>query len=68
MLALGRQTRDRIPVVVGARAKVDNLADATGETTTLFVIEADQAVLAYVVEPSKGWSPPFSEGERMPST
>jgi len=39
MLALGRQTRDRIPVVVGARAKVDNLADATGETTTLFVIE-----------------------------
>jgi len=68
MLALGRQTRDRIPVVVGARAKVDNLADATGETTTLFVIEADQAVPAYVVEPSKGWSPPFSEGERMPST
>lgn len=65
-LAVGTRTRDRLPVFQDARAQIDNLAEATGETTALFVIEGNQAVPAYITEPPGGWSPPYREGERMP--
>ncbi|RDI70150.1 IclR family transcriptional regulator [Halopelagius longus] len=65
-LNLGVRTRARTTVYDGAREKVDALAEATGETATLFVLEADRGVPAYVSEVADGWSPEFRAGERMP--
>lgn len=65
-LSLGNHTRAEIDVYDEAKPKVDNLADATGETTMLFVLEEDQGVPAYVTGNPDGWSPTFREGERMP--
>lgn len=65
-LALGNQVRAHTPIYDAAKPKVDNLAEATGETTTLFVIEDGQGVPAYVADQPNGWDPEFHEGERMP--
>lgn len=65
-LALGNRTRARMPVFRKAKAKVDNLAEATGETTALFVTEACHGVPVYVADDTGGWSPEFHEGQRMP--
>lgn len=65
-LALGNRTRGRLPIYRIAQRKVDNLAEASGGTAVLFVLEANRGVPAYVVEASDGWSSPFREGERYP--
>jgi len=65
-LTLGERTRTGIDVYGAAKRKLDNLAAATGETTTLFVLEEDAGVPVYVAEADDGWSPPFVEGERLP--
>ncbi|WP_225335311.1 IclR family transcriptional regulator [Halomicrobium urmianum] len=65
-LAQGDQTRENLAVYGAARGEIDNLASATGETTALFVREADSAVPVYVARGGENWSPPFREGERFP--
>lgn len=65
-LALGSQIRDGIDVYRAGREKIDNLAEATGETTTMFVEEAGMGVPVYISNPSSGWTPKYTEGERMP--
>lgn len=65
-LDLGVRTRDDIGVYRTAKEKLDNLAAATGETTTLFVLEETAGVPAYIVESDDGWSAPFNEGQRLP--
>ena len=64
-LALGERTRTHATMYENAKPEVDNLAEATGETTVLFVIEEDHGVPAYVTEAANGWSPSFWTGERM---
>lgn len=66
MLELGDRTRSNSAVYRAARPELDNLAAATGETTTLFVKEETRGVPIYVAEAEEGWSPPYREGERTP--
>lgn len=65
-LGLGLHTRANMRIYEKAKPKVDNLADATGETTMVFVMEEDQGVPVYVTGNPDGWSPTYREGERMP--
>lgn len=65
-LTLGERTRADIDIYGVAKRKLDNLAAATGETTTLFVLEENAGVPVYIAEADDGWSPPFVEGERLP--
>lgn len=65
-LNLGNRTREKLPIYRDAKQALDNLATASGETTTLFVLEASAAVPAYISQPSNGWDPEFREGERLP--
>lgn len=66
VLSLGHRTRDGMNVHGGAREKLKNLAEATGETTMLCVMEEDKEVPVSIVETRDGWSPPFREGDRLP--
>lgn len=65
-LTLGNRTRNRLPIYGVARTKVDNLAETSGETAVLFVLEANRGVPAYVVDASDDGSSPYREGERYP--
>jgi DNA-binding IclR family transcriptional regulator len=65
-LALGDRAREWATIHEEAKPSVDNLADATRETTTLFVLEGNRGVPAYVTEDVDDWSPAFRAGERMP--
>lgn len=66
LLSLGERTRRSLSVYENARDAVDNLAAATGETSTLFIREENSAVPAYVAEPPTGWTPNYVAGDRMP--
>lgn len=65
-LGTGRRVRDRQRVFHAAREEVERLARRTGETVSLVVEEAGDAV--YVFQASEGRSParPVGEGERIP--
>lgn len=65
-LRLGNRTRQRLGVYRAARPSLDNLTAATGETTTLFVLEEDWGVPAYVVDANDERPVTFEEGERLP--
>lgn len=65
-LDLGVRTRDEIGVYQAAKQHLDNLAAATGETTTLFVFEEAAGVPVYLTGTEDGWSAPFNEGQRLP--
>lgn len=66
LLDLGTRTRGRLPIYDVASEKVTNLAETTGETATLFVLENGTGVPVQIVEHPDSWSPPYREGERMP--
>jgi DNA-binding IclR family transcriptional regulator len=65
-LNLGVRTREGLPVFRIAKPLLENLAAATGETTTLFVREEDWGVPVYVVEPTDEGISNLREGERLP--
>ncbi|EMA27726.1 IclR family transcriptional regulator [Haloarcula japonica] len=65
-LSLGERTRDNLSFYQAAKQQLDNLAAATGETTTLFVLEETAGVPVSISEPTDGWSVPFHAGERLP--
>lgn len=65
-LALGERTRDGLRFYQSAKQHLDNLAAATGETATLFVLEETAGVPVSISEPEDGWSTPFYAGERLP--
>ncbi|MFB6223490.1 MAG: IclR family transcriptional regulator [Haloarcula sp.] len=65
-LALGERTRDNLSFYQAAKQQLDNLAAATGETATLFVLEETAGVPVSISEPEDGWSVPFRAGERLP--
>lgn len=65
-LALGERTRDGFDFYQAAKQQLDNLAAATGETATLFVLEERGGVPVSISEPEGGWSAPFRAGERLP--
>ncbi|MDQ2074401.1 IclR family transcriptional regulator [Haloarcula sp. NS06] len=65
-LALGERTRDNLSFYQAAKQQLDNLAAATGETATLFVLEETAGVPVSISEPEDGWSVPFYAGERLP--
>jgi DNA-binding IclR family transcriptional regulator len=65
-LALGERTRDGFGFYQAAKQQLDNLAAATGETATLFVLEERGGVPVSISEPEDGWSAPFRAGERLP--
>lgn len=66
ILSLGERVRSSLPIYRGAREAVDNLAAATGETTTLFIREEKRAVPVYITEGNTDWTPPFRAGDRIP--
>lgn len=68
VLNLGVRVRAKIPVYRAAKRSLDNLAAATDETTTLFVLEGNEGVPTYIAEAADGWCPAFQKGERVPST
>jgi len=65
LLELGNRARSNLDLY-DVRAKIDNLAAATGETTILAAEEAGQAVPVYISTTAGSWRPPFYEGERVP--
>lgn len=65
-LQLGNRTRDHLPVYRAAISGIDNLAAATGETTTLFVREENWGVPVYVVNGIDGRTLDVREGGRVP--
>lgn len=65
-LALGERTREGLNFYQPAKQQLDNLAAATGETATLFVLEETAGVPVSISEPEDGWSVPFHAGERLP--
>ncbi|WP_254546905.1 IclR family transcriptional regulator [Halomarina pelagica] len=65
-LMLGEQTRESIPVYEKGRTKVENLADATGEIVTLFVLEENRGVPVCLARGTDEWTPAYRTGERMP--
>lgn len=65
-LNLGTRTREHLPVYRAAKTSIENLAAATGETTTLFVKEDTWGVPVYVVEATGDWTSDLREGERLP--
>ncbi|WP_222913075.1 IclR family transcriptional regulator [Natrinema sp. SYSU A 869] len=66
MLSLGERTRSDLPIYRNAKEAVDNLAAATGETTSLFIREEKYAVPVYVAEGGMDWTPRFRAGDRIP--
>lgn len=66
LLALGEGTRGRLPLFEVARHRLDNLAQATGETATLFVEEEGLGVCIYTSLGRDGWSPEYTCGSRVP--
>lgn len=66
LLSLGGRSRDRLPVYHAAREQVENLASATGETTTLFVAEETRGIPIHIAETTDSWSPPYREGDATP--
>ena len=65
-LSLGERTRDNLSFYQAAKQQLDNLAAATGETATLFVLEETAGVPVSISEPEDGWSVPFHAGDRLP--
>ncbi|KAA9396596.1 IclR family transcriptional regulator [Haloarcula sp. CBA1130] len=65
-LALGERTRESLSFHQAAKQQLENLAAATGETATLFVLEEAAGVPVSISEPDDGWSVPFHAGERLP--
>lgn len=65
LLELGNRTRSNLDLY-DVRAKIDNLAAATGETTILVAEEAGHAAPVYISTTTDSWQPPFYEGERFP--
>lgn len=65
LLELGNRARGNLDLY-DVRAKIDNLAEATGETTILATEEAGHAVAVYIATTPDSWRPPFYEGERLP--
>lgn len=66
ILSLGERVRSNLPIYRSGKEAVDNLAAATGETTTLFMREEDYAVPVYIAEGNTNWTPPFETGDRIP--
>lgn len=66
ILSLGEHMRCSLPVYRTAKAAVDNLAAATGETTILAIRQASHAVPIYIADGNADWSRPFGIGERLP--
>ena len=65
-LYLGNRVRDGLRVCADGRENIENLANATGETVELFVLEDRYAVPACIVRGAANWSSPHRLGERMP--
>lgn len=65
-LKLGNEIRNRSPVFELAKARIDNLAEATGETAAVFIVEENRGVPMYVAGSRNGWTPEFTEGDRVP--
>ena len=65
-LALGEGTRSAMRVYDVGRTEVANLAEAAGETVSLFVQEEEWGVPVCIARGPGAWSPPYRAGERMP--
>lgn len=66
VLSAGRRVRDSMDVYQQAHERVENLAEATGETVELFVREERYGVPVDIASGSRDWSTPHRLGERMP--
>jgi len=65
-LLLGDRSRSRMDVYERGREYVENLAEATGETVELFIMEEHYGVPVAVARGAEEWSPPHRIGERTP--
>ena len=65
-LDLGVRTRNRIDIYRAAKKQLHNLAAATGETTTLSILEGTAGVPVSIAGTDDGWTPPFNEGASLP--
>jgi DNA-binding IclR family transcriptional regulator len=66
LLTLGERTRENLRLYNVARAHVDNLAQATGEVTTLFVEEEGVGICVYLAHGTQQWQPDYVCGQRIP--
>ncbi|WP_262176310.1 IclR family transcriptional regulator [Haloarcula laminariae] len=66
LLSLGARTRNRDEMYRAARNHVDNLAQTTGEVTTLFIEEDGLGICAYMAADPDSWSPDYICGGRVP--
>lgn len=66
LLALGSRTRNRDGTYRAARNHVDNLAQTTGEVTTLFIEEDGFGICTYMAADTDSWSPDYVCGDRVP--
>lgn len=66
LLALGEETRRRLPQFEQVRRRIDNLAQVTGEVSTLFVEEDGVGICVSVALGGDSWTPNYTAGSRMP--
>lgn len=65
-LMMGETIRRKLDIYEQGRRYVNNLAEATGESAELFVMEEQYAVPIAITNQSVDWSPPYQIGERTP--
>lgn len=66
LLALGEGARQRLPLFDRVRRQVDNLAQVTGEVSTLFVEEGGRGICVYNALGQHQWMPDYGCGSRLP--
>lgn len=66
LLAAGMRVRDGLSVYRRGREKVEDLAEAIGETVELFVLEERYAVPVFIASGARKWNTQHRPGERIP--